>query len=52
VLSDGRYDGNRAAQEVAEWNEGLKIAFPQEDHYDLALSAIKKKRRVRVCVCE
>jgi hypothetical protein len=49
VREDGRYDGVKAAKDVAAWLERLKIAFPQEDYYDGALAAIKKKRLPAGC---
>ena len=44
VREDGRYDGVKAAKDVAAWLERLKVTYPQEDYYDAALAAIKKKR--------
>jgi hypothetical protein len=49
VCSDGRYDGVKAAKDVAAWLERLKVAYPQEDYYDAALAAVKKKRLPAGC---
>jgi hypothetical protein len=43
ALPDGRYDGVGAVETVAAWLAQNNINFPQEDFYDDAAAALKKK---------